>query len=121
MTDKDEFKMAIVIRKDLKMGCGKIAGQASHATMMAYSTQIKNDNTKNEAWFSDNQPKIILKVRSEQKIEEIEEMCKEKMVNYSLVRDAGRTQIPGGTLTAIGIGPDKKSVVDEIIGDLKLL
>lgn len=38
-----------------------------------------------------------------------------------VVRDAGRTQIPAGSATVLGVGPGPKAVVDEVSGDLKLL
>jgi peptidyl-tRNA hydrolase, PTH2 family len=118
---EEEYKMAIVVRKDLKMKCGKIAGQTAHATLMAYRRQVGRDNDIAWEWIFQNQPKIVLKARSEEKIHELEEKCEDRKVNYALVRDAGRTQIEPNTLTAIGIGPDLIEKIDEIVGDLKLL
>lgn len=38
-----------------------------------------------------------------------------------VVRDAGRTQVAGGTATVLGVGPGPRSVVDGVTGGLKLL
>jgi PTH2 family peptidyl-tRNA hydrolase len=38
-----------------------------------------------------------------------------------LIRDAGKTQIPSGSVTALGIGPDEEEKIDKLVKDLKLL
>lgn len=115
------MKQAIVVRKDLKMKCGKIAGQVAHASLISYREQVKKDNDKAWCWVFRNQPKIVLKVRSEEEIKSVESKCKKLGVNCALVHDAGKTQIEPNTLTAIGIGPDTDEIIDSIVGDLKLL
>ena len=38
-----------------------------------------------------------------------------------VVRDAGLTEIPPGTVTCIGIGPAKNETVDRVTGKLSLM
>jgi len=38
-----------------------------------------------------------------------------------LVKDAGHTEIPPGTVTVVGIGPGPRSEIDKITGDLQLV
>lgn len=119
------MKQAIIVRKDLKMGCGKIAGQACHASRRAISNLYDFDEEggfKVRMWIiKDNEPKIILKVHSEEELIEIMLLCDEKELIYGGVRDAGKTQIDAGTLTAVAIGPYPDDIIDGIVGDLKLL
>ena len=40
---------------------------------------------------------------------------------HQIVRDAGLTEVEPGTVTCIGIGPEKDSILEEFTGNLKLL
>lgn len=37
------------------------------------------------------------------------------------MKDAGHTELPPGTITCLGIGPDDDKKIDKITGNLKLL
>ncbi|MBD3389675.1 peptidyl-tRNA hydrolase, partial [Candidatus Micrarchaeota archaeon] len=47
--------------------------------------------------------------------------CKDAGLRPALIRDAGHTQIPSGTVTCFGVGPADEKEVDKILGKLKLL
>jgi len=116
-----EYKQVILIRTDLKMGTGKKCAQACHASVSASDlVRVKNKNDwKN--WMNTGQKKVVLKVSSMEEILTFyNKLVKEKILCY-LVRDAGLTQLPEGTTTALGIGPAVSSKIDQITGDLKLL
>jgi PTH2 family peptidyl-tRNA hydrolase len=120
------MKQAIVVRKDLKMDCGKIAGQVAHASVRAlWFLEIEYGEKKAQEmldkWAEDGEVKIILKVRSEEEILQIKEKCESLGVHNALVHDTGKTQIKPNTLTTIGIGPDEDEKIDEITRGLKLL
>ena len=112
------MKQVIVIREDLKMGKGKIAAQASHASLFAF---LKAGILKRKKWMKEGMKKVVLKVSSEKEILELYKKAKQKKLPSALIKDAGLTQIPAGTITALGIGPDEEKKIDEITGKLKLL
>ena len=37
------------------------------------------------------------------------------------IADAGRTEVMPGTITCMGIGPDKEEKIDKVTGKLKML
>jgi PTH2 family peptidyl-tRNA hydrolase len=115
-----DYKQAILIRTDLKMGKGKIAAQASHASIGA---AFKVMNKKPEAfreWFS-TMTKIVLKVKDEKELFDYVKKADREHVVYDVVHDAGRTQVEPGTVTALAIGPDSEEKIDSIVNKLKLL
>jgi PTH2 family peptidyl-tRNA hydrolase len=112
------MKQAIIVRKDLKMDCGKIAGQVAHASVKAVKS---SDFVERGAWEIHGETKIVLKVYSEEELIELFEKATKNGLNVAAVRDLGKTQIPKGTLTAIAIGPHINEKVDEVIKELKLL
>lgn len=56
------YKLALVVRNDLKMGKGKAAAQCSHAAVMAYKKAKKKTPLILKEWSDCGQPKIVLKV-----------------------------------------------------------
>lgn len=112
------YKQAIVLRSDLGMGKGKIAAQAAHASIAAYRLSAEADRKK---WQASGEEKVALKVGSENELIELFGQAKARKLPAALIRDAGRTQIPAGTVTALAIGPAEERLVDEVTGKLKLL
>ncbi|BDH80058.1 MAG TPA: aminoacyl-tRNA hydrolase [Methanothermobacter sp.] len=112
------MKQVIIIRTDLKMGKGKIAAQACHASIESYK---RTTPEKVKKWENEGSKKIILKVENLEELMEIYEALKKTKIPHYLVRDAGHTQLPPGTITALGIGPDDDEKIDKITKHLKLL
>ena len=112
------YKQAIVLRTDLEMGKGKLVAQGSHASLGAY---LKANSIEQKAWEISGQKKIVLKLNSESDLLEYFTRCKDAGLKPSLIRDAGHTQIPSGTITCFGVGPADASKIDSVLGELKLL
>ena len=112
------MKQIIVIRKDLKMGAGKIASQASHASLSAY---LKAKKTDKEKWIKSGMKKVVLKVSSQKELKNICKLARDEKLKCEIIKDAGLTQIDPGSITALGIGPADDKKIDKITGKLKLL
>ena len=69
-----EYKMVIIVRKDLKMSIGKTSAQVAHAALGAYKLSLEKNNDKVKNWenFS-GQAKIVLGVENEKELYEIKE------------------------------------------------
>ena len=113
-----EYKQCLVIRADVKLSKGKTAVQAAHASIISYDRAAVHDRKK---WKAQGQKKVVLKVNSLDEIYELEKEAKKLGLPFAIVEDAGLTEIPPGTVTAIGIGPANAEEVDKITKDLQLL
>lgn len=126
--DKD-IKQVIVIRKDLNMRKGKMAAQASHASIgaflknasLGYNVLSKNLTRIEQEWFNDKSKKIVVGVESEEEFDKVIEDLSKTEISYYVVTDAGLTEFDGPTRTAIGIGPYYSDEIDKITGNLNLL
>ena len=114
----NEYKQVIVIRSDLKLSKGKLSAQAAHASLGAYK---KADGKARSVWERSGSKKVVVKVESLKGLMEIYEEARQAGLPAILVKDAGRTELPAGTVTAVGIGPDEESRIDRVTGGLKML
>ena len=112
------FKQCLVIRNDVKMSCGKRCAQAAHASIGAYNNA---DKTLQKAWLSEGQKKVVLRADDERTLYELKVIAERNGISSSLIHDAGLTEIPPGTITALGLGPAKSEELDKITGTLPLL
>ena len=112
------MKLAVVVRKDLGMSCGKIAGQVGHASIIAYRYGYEPAMDK---WYNEGQKKIVLKVSDEKDLLWYADQAELKGLSVHYVHDFGLTQIEPNTLTCIAIGPDEDEKIDAVIKELKLL
>ena len=116
-----EFKQVIIVRKDLRMGIGKIASQVGHAAVLGVELSRKLNKSWLRGWFNEGQPKIVVKVNSLEELLQVQRDAEELKIPSVMVQDRGLTQIPTGTLTCIGIGPAPSDIIDKVTSELKLL
>ncbi len=117
----EEYKQVIAVRTDLGMGRGKMAVQAAHAAVTAAFIAYREKKRWFDAWWSSGQKKIAVRVRGLEELLRIYREAVDAGLPAALIRDAGLTQLPPGTATAVAIGPAPADRVDRITGGLKLL
>ncbi len=116
-----EFKQCIVIREDLKLSPGKLAVQVAHAAVMAVERAEKMDRSAVSDWKSEGQRKVVLKVAGVPDLFRLREEADRAGIASAIVVDAGLTEIPAGTITALGLGPAQAKLMDKVTGKLKLV
>lgn len=121
MARPHDYKMVIVIRTDLGMSVGKMVAQACHAAVSA-SEQSKKTKTKHwRRWMNTGGKKVALEAESLEELEALARQAEELDITNELIQDAGHTEVPPGTVTCLGLGPDQTINIDKITGDLPLL
>ena len=116
-----EYKQVLVIRSDLKMSRGKLAVQTAHAAVSSAEEARKHSPTSWRKWLWEGQKKVAVKVASEADLISLREKANRAGLPTYLVRDRGLTELPPGTVTALGIGPAPTKDVDKITSALQLL
>ena len=112
------MKQVILIRKDLKLSKGKLATQVSHASVECLLRSHKDDIKK---WRDGGMKKVVLKVEDLDELKTYRKRAQDKGLVTCLITDAGKTEVEPGTVTCLGIGPDKEEKIDSITGNLKLV
>lgn len=112
------MKQVVVVNEGLKLPRGKLAAQVAHASVGAF---LEAGEGAKQSWISSGMAKIVLKVDEEGELTHLYESAVNRNIPARLIRDAGRTIIPAGTITCLGLGPASDIVLDELTGELKLL
>lgn len=112
------MKQVIVVNNALKLPKGKLAAQVAHGAVGAYLAAGEDDQ---QAWLDEGMPKIVLSAPGVEDLLRLEAQAHEHNLPCCLIEDAGRTVVPEGTITCLGLGPAPDECIDALTGDLKLL
>ena len=116
-----EYKMCIVLRLDLGMSTGKLIAQAAHAAVGASELGKKENHKAWRRWRDEGAKKVALEAESLEEIEGLAEKANKLDIVNILIQDAGHTEVPPGTVTALGLGPDRSDLLDKVTGSLPLI
>ncbi len=123
-----DVKQVILMRTDLDMGIGKMVAQGAHASEGA--TIKQNDRLQVmdmelwenlTAWKKTGKTKIVLGVKSEEKLLNLVKKAEDLGINTYVVTDEVRTVFGKPTITCACIGIDTKENLDKVTKRLRLL
>ncbi len=112
------MKQVIVVNQSLKLPKGKLAAQVAHASVGAF-VEASDDARVN--WLAEGMPKVVLEAPGEADLLQLLDLAIQSGIPALLVEDAGRTVVPAGTITCLGLGPADDEDIDRLTGGLKLL
>ncbi len=112
------LKQVILVRSDLKLPKGKLAAQCAHASLEA---AMKSSRGVVDEWRSEGGKKVVLKAADLGELDKYEALARKEKLVAALITDAGHTVLEPGTVTCLGIGPDKEEKIDRVTGKLKIL
>ena len=113
------YKQAILVNMSLKMTKGKIAAQVAHASLDAALNSINKKSFKE--WRRSGQGKIVLKCPDTEMMIKLYGQAKSRNMITSMITDAGKTQVPPGSKTALAIGPETEENLGKLVSKFKLL
>jgi PTH2 family peptidyl-tRNA hydrolase len=113
--------MCIVLRMDLGMSTGKLIAQAAHAAVGVSELGKKENHKTFRKWRDEGAKKVSLEAYSLEELEELQEKADELNIVNIIIQDAGHTEVPAGTITALGLGPDRSDLLDKVTGALPLI
>jgi peptidyl-tRNA hydrolase len=112
------MKQVIVVNQSLHLPKGKLAAQVAHAAVGAF-VEASDDARVN--WLEEGMPKVVLQAASQADLLRLQYLAVQAGIPTLLVEDAGRTVVPAGTITCLGLGPADDEEIDRLTGDLRLL
>jgi PTH2 family peptidyl-tRNA hydrolase len=112
------MKQVIVVNRSLALPKGKLAAQVAHAAVGAF---VAASAQAQAAWLEIGMPKIVVYAADADALIQLEARAREQQLPACLVHDAGRTVLPAGTITCLGLGPAPTELIDGLTGELSLV
>lgn len=111
-------KQVLVVRRDLPLSPGKLAAQVAHASVGA---ALEAPAVEVARWMHGGGLKVVVTVADEAELRALWYDALGQGLTARLVQDAGRTEVPPGTCTALAIGPAVAERVSALTRGLPLL
>ena len=99
----------------------KLAAQCSHATAECILKAKRQSPQILDKYLKTGARKIVCNTTNIDELKRIYGQAKDAGLICHMVRDAGHTEIPAGTVTVVGIGPGIRSSIDKITSSLPLV
>ncbi|NHJ48478.1 MAG: aminoacyl-tRNA hydrolase [Asgard group archaeon] len=115
------FKMVIILRKDLKLSKGQAAIYASHVAVNAVIDAKRKKSNWLRDWFSEGQKKVVVQVPSEEELVKIYEKSKTENLPGAIVSLKNSIDESKEDFVAVAIGPAPNTKITDFTRDLKLM
>ena len=115
-----QYKMAIIMRLDIEISSGKAIAQGAHAAVACANSAKAKKTEIYKKWQNEGAKKVVLAVDDMEELDHYVKKARSMGLVTYLVMDAGLTEVPPGTVTCAGIGPDREMAVDKVTGSLPL-
>jgi peptidyl-tRNA hydrolase len=107
-----------VVNEALRLPRGKLAAQVAHAALASFLRAAPDAQRR---WLAEGMTKVVLRCESEGELLRLHASATDAGLPAELVRDAGRTVVPAGTATCLGLGPAGDGELEAITGALRLV
>lgn len=119
------YKMALLVRTDLKMDRGKAATQAAHAAVGAFKKLHKRRDPNLRPWEETGSNKVCLRVDTEEEFNSLLARSRAAGLPVHVVVDVVRSSAApdrhSNPRTVMAVGPAPAEMVTAVTGHLKLL
>jgi peptidyl-tRNA hydrolase len=112
------MKQVIIVNRSLGLPKGKLAAQVAHAAVGAF---VAAPQQSQATWLHVGMPKVVVHAADADALVQLEARAREQQIPTCLVHDAGRTVLPAGTITCLGLGPAPAELIDGLTGELPLV
>ena len=124
--DPDPYRLYAIVRIDIGMDRGKIASQASHAVLDSYLEASEHRPDTIPLYKTNHGIKICMAAKNSHLLEKAYEEAKAAGLPCALITDLAYCGLPDELLgkpiiTALGIGPAKRSETDKILRRFQLM
>jgi PTH2 family peptidyl-tRNA hydrolase len=119
LLDLECLKVVVIARYDLGMSAGKLAAQVGHAIhIMCRSAE---DDTLISEWeeLESGAKIVVLGVHDQASMDEVCYRARSLEIGTYPIEDAGRTEVPPGSMTVAAIGPCYEAILDVVTGHLR--
>ena len=106
---------------DLGMSTGKLVVQGAHAAVKSSELSKKEKHKTWTRWRDEGAKKVALQAESLEELENLRKKAVQFDIVNTVIQDAGHTEVPPGTVTALGLGPDLSETLDKVTGVLSLI
>lgn len=119
----EELKMWLVVRKDLDIPKGKLAGQSGHAFEGLTASLFASEELARlyQEYRAHNTPKIVVYCKNLAALDRAESECIAAGIPVYRVTDAGRTVFPEPTQTVMALGPALRTSLPKFVAGFQLM